>query len=199
MNTESLVEDYKNSLLIYRYELKIVSEKTDSAVSEEEIKAFYEENQNNYELKNNIVKIRYVKIEKNRADLNKLKHWLTNPGTVNDSLLRNFAEKNALNFFIENNWLLFDEITKEIPLDKNYDQQRFLANNKFLKIEENDVLYMLCILEYKLKNSVSPLELERDRIRNTILYQRKMDFLKEHHNKLMEEAVEQGRIKYFIK
>lgn len=193
---ERLIEDYRNSLLIYEYEKKLVMKNIDTSVTEEEIKTFYDENLNTFQLKKNIVKIKYVKIGKQRADLGKLKRLIQSTSKVDDSLLHIYAEKEADNFYLDTNWLYLDDITKEIPLDANYDQQRFLSNNKFVQIEENDVLYLLYILDFRIKNAISPLAFERERIRDIILYKRRLTLLKSNKKTIFEKALNSGDIKY---
>ncbi len=193
-----LLEDYRTSLLIFEYQQKLIREKLDTAVTESDIEAFYENNQSNFQLKKNIVKIRYVKIDKNNNDLKKIRNLMQNPGYENDSLLRLYAETQADNFYIDDNWLYLDDIIKEIPLNENYNQQRFLSNNKFISIEENGVLYLLYIIDFRIRNTVSPYEFEKDKIKDLLLYQRKLDFLKTTQNKLIEKALKNGEVKLYL-
>lgn len=198
-NKEKLIEDYRNSLLIYEYQQKLMKENLDTAVTEQEITAFYNENSPTFLLRKNIVKIRYVKILKQKADQNKLRKLMQNPTPENDKILLALAESNAENFYLDSNWLYLDDITKEIPLDENYNQQRFLANNKFIQIEENNMLYLLYIIDFRIKNAVSPLEFERDKIKDILIYKRKLGFLKDNQKKLFDKAVSSGAIKYHFK
>lgn len=198
-NKEKLIEDYRNSLLIYEYQQKLMRENLDTAVTESEIAAFYKDNSETFLLRKNIVKIKYVKILKQKADLNKLKKLMQTASPENDKVLMALAESNAENFYLDSNWLYLDDITKEIPLDENYNQQRFLANNKFIQIEENYMLYLLYIIDFRIKNAISPLAFERDKIKDILLYKRQLNFLKDNQKKLFDKAVSSGAIKYHIK
>ncbi len=197
-NKERLIEDYRSSLLIYEYQQQLVREKLDTGVTDAEILTFYDENKAAFQLKKNIVKIRYIKIGKQKADINKLKRLMQNPGIENDNELKLYAEKQAENFYTDSNWLFLDDITKEIPLDENYNQQRFLSNNKFISIEENGILYLLYIIDFRIKDALSPLEFEKDKIKDIILYQRKLKFLKDIQNSLYQKASKGGDIKYYL-
>lgn len=195
-NKEKLIEDYRNSLLIYELQQQMIREKLDTGVTDEEIFTFYGENSQAFILKKNIVKIRYVKIQKQGADVSKLKKLMLSPGHESEPELRSFAEEKADNFYLDTNWLYLDDIMREIPINPQYDQQRFLANNRFVQIEENGILYLLTIIDFRIKDAVSPLEFEKDKIRDIILYRRKLKFLKDSRQSLFEKAIEQGDIKY---
>ena len=196
-NKEKLINDYRNSLLVFEYHQKMVQNQMDTAVSEKEIQNYFNENLGNYLLRKNIVKIKYLKISKTVADFNKIKKLIQNSSKENDALLLKYAEDKADNYYLDSNWLFLDDITKEIPLNENYNQQRFLANNKYIQLEENNILYILYIIDFKIKNSVSPIEFEKEKIKDILLYQRKLKYLKDLEKNLIKNAKEKGEIKYY--
>jgi hypothetical protein len=196
-NKEKLINDYRNSLLIFEYHQKMVQNQMDTAVSEQEIQNYFNDNLGNYLLRKNIVKIKYLKISKTVADLNKIKKLIQNSSKENDALLLKYAEDKADNYYLDSNWLFLDDITKEIPLNENYNQQRFLANNKYIQLEENNILYILYIIDFKIKNSLSPIEFEKEKIKDILLYQRKLKYLKDLEKNLIKNAKEKGEIKYY--
>jgi hypothetical protein len=195
---EKLIEDYRTSLLIYEYQQKLMKKMLDTAVTESEIDTFYKNNLNTFLLRKNIVKIRYVKIDKANNSSKKVKQLIQSNDAGSVEKLRELAEKDADNFYLDSNWLYLNEITKEIPLDENYNQQRFLSNNKFIQLEENGTLYFLYILDFKIKNAISPIEFEREKIKDIILYKRKLDVLKQNQKTLFEQAKQSGEIKYYL-
>jgi hypothetical protein len=196
-NKEKLINDYRNSLLVFEYHQKMVQNQMDTSVSEQEIQNYFNDNLGNYLLRKNIVKIKYLKISKTVADVNKIKKLIQNSSKENDALLLKYAEDKADNFYLDSNWLFLDDITKEIPLNENYNQQRFLANNKYIQLEENNILYILYIIDFKIKNSVSPIEFEKEKIKDILLYQRKLKYLKDLEKNLIKNAKEKGEIKYY--
>ena len=70
------MEDYKNSLIIYAYEKELIAEKLDTTIAEQEIEDYYNQNKNDFELKNDIVKIIYVKVPQKAPGQDKLKGWI---------------------------------------------------------------------------------------------------------------------------
>src|SRR5690606_6873407 len=58
------LEEYRNALVVYTYEEELINQLLDTNVSAQEIKSYYEQNQHNFDLKNDIVKVRYIKVAK---------------------------------------------------------------------------------------------------------------------------------------
>ncbi len=192
---DKLITDYKNALLVYNYEQKLVREKLDTTVTEQQIEQFYTEHPELFQLSKNIVKIKYVKLQKENKNIAKIKQLLTTQDSSKLPLLQSLAEENADNYYLSDNWLFLEDIMKEIPISENYNQQRFLSNNKFIQLEENGILYLLYIKDFKIKNSLSPLSFEHDKIKEIINYKKKLDFLDKFKTDLFIKAKQSGKLK----
>src|ERR1051325_8835496 len=132
---DKMVEDYRKSLITYEYESELVNQKLDTLVGEEEIGQYYEENKTNFELKDNIIKVIYVKVRKKAPKVEKIKDWYRSNDTKDMDALAGYCHQYAENFYLdENNWLLFDDVLKEIPI-KLYDKEQFLQNNRTIETQ----------------------------------------------------------------
>ena len=56
---------------------------------------------------------------------------------------------------------------------------------------------ILFIKDYQLKGSTSPLDLEYDKIKMVILNKNKLAYLKQVEDKLYQQAISSGQIKYY--
>jgi hypothetical protein len=56
----------------------------------------------------------------------------------------------------------------------------------------------LYIIDFRIKDALSPLEFEKEKIKDIILYQRKLKFLKDIQNSLYQKASKGGEIKYYL-
>jgi hypothetical protein len=182
---EKQLEDYRNSLLIFAYEKALVAQKLDTVVSNQEIENYYRTNESSFELKDNIIKVVYLKLEKKAPNLDKVKVWYKSNNQKDISLLEEYCHQYAVNFFLDDNtWLLFDDLLKEIPI-KTYDKDHFLKNNRFIEITDSNYIYMVNII----KDSVSPISFEKENIKNNILNQRKLKLIHEMEKKTYLEAL----------
>lgn len=184
------IEDYKNSLIIYEYEKELVKEKLDTGVAENEVNDYYEKNQKDFQLKNDIVKIVYVKVNKKAPGQDKLKGWIKSDNVKDKEKLAGYCNQYASNFFLNDNvWLMFDDVLKEIPI-QTYNNDLFLQknNNGFVMIDDTADTYYLGIKGYMIKNSPSPLSFEKDNIKKIILNKRKMELIENMKENSFEQA-----------
>ncbi len=187
-DVEKKLEEYRNSLLTYAYETELVRQKLDTVINEEEIAQFYKNNQDNFELKDNIIKVIYLRLNKKSPKLNKVKDWYKSNVKKDRQLLEDYCRQYALNYFLDDNtWLLFDDLLKEIPI-KTYDKEQFLQNNRIVEIEDSSTIYLVNIKGFMVKNSISPLSFERNNIRTIITNQRKLKLIEQMEKQAYEDA-----------
>jgi hypothetical protein len=197
-NFEEQLTNYKNSLLIYAYESKLITEKLDTVISEKEIQNFYAKHKNNFKLKDDIVKVIYMKVEKTLSNLDKVENLFKKHSEENIAELEEFASKYATNYlFDENSWLFFNDLIKEVPLEFD-DSKNFLEKNTFVKLEDEYFFYYLTFLEYKLKQSISLLSMERNKITELIINNRKNDLIKNMRNDIVNQAFNQRNAKKYV-
>ena len=66
-----------------------------------------------------------------------------------------------------------------------------------IRIDENDFFYYLNVLDYKLKNSVSPLEFEKGNIKRRILNIRIKEIREQYKVKTLQKAKDEKAIKLY--
>lgn len=192
------LEDYRNSLIIFTYERELIRQKLDTVVSEKEIADYYEKNKPDFELKDNIVKVWYVKLRKN-SPLPQFRLLIRSGKPADLKKLTELCAKYAVNSFLDdNNWLLFNDILKEIPI-KTYDQEEYLKNNRFIEIQDSAFNYMLNIKGFMIKEGISPLSFEKDNIRSIIINKRKLKLISDMEQNLYKDAVKKGIFEIKIK
>lgn len=195
-DVETLINDYRKSLLIYRYQQKIVSERIDTFVSDEEMKNYFKKHPDDFSLTQPIVRINYVKIKRDSKALNKIEALLkSNTASDKTKLFQLCVMHSEKQFLDDEAWMLLDEVRKEIPIE-SYNDAHFLKNNKFVSINENESVYLLRIFDYRIQNGPSEYAFEKEKIKAIIIQQRKNEFLKQLEEDLLKNAELEKEIKF---
>ncbi len=196
-NVDKQLMDYRNSLITYAYEKELVTQKLDTVVTNEEIEKYYESNQGNFELKDNIIKVVYVKVNKKAPGINNLRKWYKSDNVKDKEHLADYCHQFAENFYLnDNSWLLFDDLLKEIPLQA-YNKELFLQNNRFVEVNDSTNNYFLNIKGFKIRNSRSPLSFEVENIKNIILNKRKLQLITKMKEDVYNDAANNNKIEIY--
>lgn len=191
---EQKVADFKNEMYILELEQLLVDEQLDTAVSDAEIKAYYEENKQDFQLNDYLVKVLYIKIPFDAPDVEQIasKYRLYKETDIEE--IEVYAKIYASNYYYdEDNWIYFDDLLKEIPL-QDINKDRFILKRSKTRFEENGFYYFLNIIDYKLKNTISPLNFERKNIKERILNMRIKELRETIKNDIIENAYENNSV-----
>ncbi len=188
------IEDYRSSLIIYTYENELIRQRLDTNVSENEIETYYNNNPGNFELKDNIVKVIYVKTHVNDQINKKIKKLYKSDNPDDKQELAVMCSKHAVNSFLEEDkWLFFDDLIKEIPI-QTYDEEKYLKNHRLIEFQDSIYSYFINIKGFRIKEGIAPLSLEKDNIRNIILNKRKIELTKDMEDRAYKEALKNNEI-----
>lgn len=197
-NFEKQLEDYRKSLIIHAYQEKVVAQYLDTTVTEADIEGYYQNNPTNFELKDNIVRVDYVVFSKKNPEVSKVKGWMQSDDAAKRQKLDEFCRKAAYQYHLnDSSWIILDDLEKVIPFSYA-SQELFLNAKKFIEIEDSSLVYFVKINDYKIKESISPLEFERTRIKSIILNMRKLDLLKKVEEETFNEALEKNKFEIFV-
>jgi hypothetical protein len=196
-NVEKQLRDYRNSLITYSYEKELVKQKLDTIVSDAEIEQYYNNNQGDFELKDNIIKVIYVKVNKTAPGIDKLKKWYKSDNMKDREQLASYCHQFAANFYLDDSsWLLFDDLLKEIPIQA-YNKELFLQNNRFVEVSDSLSDYFVNIKGFKIRNSLSPLGFEKENIKNIILNKRKLQLITKMKEDVYNDAANNKKIEIY--
>ncbi len=192
---ELKVNEYRNTLIRHQYENLMITEKLDTIISEDEYKAYYLKNKSDFQLNDYIVKVLYLKIPSDAPDVDKVDKWYKLNNITDILEIENYAKLYADNFYYDTeNWIYFEDLTKEIPLH-DINKDKFITRKSNMKFEEAGYYYFLNIIDYKLKNTISPLNFEKNKIKERILQMRINEIRKNISIELTNKANEKNAIK----
>lgn len=192
MEFDKQLEDYRNSLIIYAYESKLIKQNLDTVVKEKEIEEYYTNNIGNFQLKNNIVKVFYARINSEEHNVHPIRTFFNSDVAEHrDSLEARFEKQADLFFLNDETWILFDDVLKFVPIH-SYNIEAFLQNNKKVEITEGPYIYFIKFSDFRVKDGVSPLSFEEENIRQIIINKRKLKLISDMRKEVFQTGIEKN-------
>lgn len=185
------LQEYKSSLLKYRYEQRYIADRLDTAVTENQIVSHYKANSNLYVLPVPIVKARYLRLPQASSmkdDLVKLLRGSEDDLVALDSLSRTFAEK-----YVDygDRWIDIVTLSREYGMDYGTLIGALEANMIDL-VDEQGTDHIAYITDYMRGGAVAPIEYCRDKVREVIVSQRKYALSRALEQDLLDDALKKG-------
>lgn len=170
------VEKYRDDLLLFEFEKLMLMSNPSQEVSLVELENYYDENIEDFILPFNLVQALYAKISLQVPGLNTfISYFRRYPNTDTDKVLSFIYQFSEKSFIEDSIWVKFDDIVIGTPFPNNIDKNNFLKNRTFYQMRDDEYVYLIKILDKKLKGDFSPLNFEVDVINTIILNKRKQD------------------------
>jgi hypothetical protein len=192
------LEAYKNSLILHAYENRLINQNLDTLISNTEIQQYYQERTDDFILNRNTVKLFYAGIWVDSVRLIKDCKKLLSKYPLSLEDVEYFCREISIPLFHPDTtqWLYFDDVLEVVPIQTD-NAELWLRYNRSKEFSDDRYWYYLLVADYRLKGAHSPLELEQDRIKKTILVRRKEALIKDMKRNIFEDAQKQGAFEIF--
>jgi len=194
---DSLLAESRTNLFIYEYQQKMILEKMDTLIYEDEISNYYATNESSFVLTSNIVKARIIKLPATVPDYDRIRTLARSDSQTDNQELEKLCYQYAGKYddFGEE-WIPMSRLMLEIPHDIGM-QEDFVRKNAFYETSDTTSIYLLTIRDYRLRSSVAPYEYVKSDIKRTIWNNRRMEFLRSLENGIYNEALKDNSFKMF--
>jgi len=185
---EKISREYYNDLLISTYKNKVASYNSDTLVLDDEISDYYNSNFDNFLLYEDIIKGRYVRLNKNNFNLNEIKRRFRR---FNEQDLTFFdsISLQLLNYSLnDSTWVNKDLFFNKIPVLKDEEIERIVKKTLYVVKEDSLDVYLIKINDFIGINGKAPLDYIYYRIEELIKNKKKVDFIKKFETETIENA-----------
>lgn len=191
-----LVENYKKSLILNLYQEMLINERLSPEITDLETRTFYDENKERFKLDKNIIKGLFLKIPIDAPNLNQIREWYKSTNERSLENIEKYSIQNASVYdYFYDKWVDFDEVMDKIPIHVS-DPISFLKEKKNIEISDSSFVYFLNIKETLLIGNVAPYEFAEPTIRELLINQKRLKFIKSIEEDLYNDALRKGVIQY---
>ncbi len=191
------LEDYRRSLLKYRYEQLYVNERLDTSVSDDKVEEYYAANARKFELQRPVVKTRYLRIATDSPVLQNIRRKMSSDQVQDIMDADSLAYSSALKFTTwGDRWIDIAVLAGEFGTD----HVSLLSSMKGGWIEMSDstgVMNIAYISEIIRSGQTAPLEYCTPQIKDMIISARKQALIIGLEQDLLRDAREKGQFVIF--
>ena len=187
-NVDKELEDYRHSLLKYRYEQKYVNQRLDTAVTRAQIEKYYEDHSANFKLRLPIAKAVYMNISEESPNLEIIKKKMRSNKPEARIEADSIAFSSAFRYTdFGDKWVDLVKLSREVGTD--YGTLLSQVKDGMAEIPDGNgnlnIVYFFSLMK---AGQVGPVEYFEEQIRDIILSTRKQALLVRLERDLIENA-----------
>ncbi|MDR3132720.1 MAG: hypothetical protein LBU42_01685 [Prevotellaceae bacterium] len=196
-NVSEELEDYRMSLLIYRYEKMYMEQRLDTIVGDREIEAFYNASDKNFLLPKPVAQVIFIKVSEDIPQVKEIEKVYRSSTPENrealDRICSTIAEKYT-NF--NEQWVDAETLASELPLSAGQIENEW--ENGYIQATAGGYAYFVHLYRTAAAGDRAPLDYERENISNIIRNKRKQELLKNLENSIYNDALNHNKLKLYI-
>lgn len=194
---DELVKNYRNELYTNAYTDAVVSQSLDSTLTNEEIKEFYEKNKENFKLNEDLVKLRYIKLDKDNTNFDEIRQKFRRFNEEDKEALEE-GSLQFLNYSLNDSvWVRTRSVYNKIEALKNEDKERLLNKSNFMQLEDSLGVYLIYVKDVLTRNDQAPLEYASSTVKDILLNRRKLDLVKELEKDITKDAIKNKQFEIY--
>ena len=187
------LEDYRKSLLKYRYEQLYVNERLDTAVSDDKVEEYYEAHKEAFKLERPLVKARFLRIHTDSPMLENIRKKMSSSDANDLVEADSLAFSSAMMFTTWNDqWQ--DVIVLARELGVAYDSVLGMMNKGWVRQDDTTGVTNLAYVSEVLRSGeYAPVDYSAPRIKDIIISTRKQALISALEQDLLDDARENGQ------
>ena len=191
-----LVEEYKIDLYTEAYKSAIISKQLDSVVTNEELAIYYEANKENFKLNDDLLKIRFIQVDKNYSNIKKLAKIFTRFNEEDKVTLTELKFKFKAVNLNDSVWVKKDILINTLPIIQSKSKQ-VLKKSNYAQLQDSLGVYLVKINDVLKPNDIAPLSYVKPTIKQIILNKRKRELLKILEKDITVDAIKNKNFETF--
>ena len=193
-----MVNQYKTDLYTEAYKSSIILKQLDTVILKKEYEDYYNLHKRNFKLNDELLKVRYIQVDKNFLDLKALEKKIKRYDSIDKKDLTNLSIKFKSFNLNDSIWIKSNVLIGRLPVLKE-ENLKVLKKPNYTQLQDSLGVYLIKIEATLKTNDIAPLSYVRPTIEQIILNKRKQDLLKKIQKDITIDAIKNENFEIFTK
>ena len=187
------LEDYRRTLLKFRYEERYINDRLDTLISDEEVRNYYRAHMDKFLVDRPLLKVRYMIIPADSRSLKTIKELMSSDDAMDAIAADSLAFTAALRYVDSSDaWMDAIILARELGTDEV--SMMSALRNRTIEFKGDDgLLRVAYVVDMVQKGSPAPLDYCEERIKDVLLSARKHELVGGLERDLLNDALAKGK------
>lgn len=184
-----LVRQYKIDLYTKGYVEEIVKQSVDTAVSEEELKTYYNANKENFRTTGTLVKLKYIHLQKDHPKFASVRDKFVSGKKADIKALSDIAIQFKSYAFNDTTWVDMNQVYRKLPFITPDNRDKYISTGVSYQYPDSTDVYLVKVSKVLDRNEISPFEYIKPTLEQLIINGRKFELIKKIEKDITDDAI----------
>lgn len=194
---ENLVAEYRAELFAQIYKETVVGSKIDTLVSTAQARLYYENNPLLFKLKKPLYQYRLVVLPKDNVDLQRIRRALRRYDEYDQKILDSLSFQFSDFQLNDSLWVDQNYFVNQMTFTSLDGIRKYQKKSQFFEIEDSLKVSLLFMKNFLDKGAQAPFSYVSQMITSIVLNKRKLDFLRQFDNEIIEDAIKNNKVEIY--
>ncbi|MDX1699897.1 MAG: hypothetical protein R3250_04720 [Melioribacteraceae bacterium] len=197
MEFNKLVDQYRKDLFTKAYVEALVKRDLDESVSMNEAQEYYDANSETFKLNEELIKLRYIKVDENRNDFSQIREQFRRFNEEDKFILDSIAIQFSSYSLNDSIWVKLSQAVNKIPVITSENKNQLLKKSNFIQLKDSLGVYLMQINDVLLRNEIAPLEYVKPTIDQIVINRRKLELIRELEKDITSDAIKNNQFEIY--
>jgi len=194
---DALIKQYKIDLYTKAYLEELVKQTVDTAISETELKKYYEENKENFRTNGTLVRLRYINLQKDNPRFETIKNKFFDYRKTDKKFWDTYALQFKSFAFNDSVWADMSQVYSKLPFINPDNRDQYIVSGKSIQYPDSTDMYLVKIRSVIDKNQIGPFEYLKPTLKEVILNKRKLELIKKIEKEITDDAIKDRKYEIY--
>ena len=194
---ENLVAEYRADLFAQIYKETVVVSKLDTMVNAKQADSYYENNPMLFQLKKPLYQYRLVVLPKDNVDLQIIRRALRRYNEKDQQMLDSLSFQFTDFQLNDSLWVDQNYFVDQMAFTSLRSLRKYQKKSQFFEIEDSLKVSLLFMKNFLDKGAQAPFSYVSQMITSIVLNKRKLDFLRQFDNEIIEDAIKNNKVEIY--
>lgn len=186
---DNLIKQYKADLYTNAYLEQLVNQEIDSVVTQEQINEYYAKNKQKFTNSSELVKLRYVNMQKGNPKEAKIKEFFFANNSAQKTALLNSTENFIDYAFNDSVWVDISQVFEKLPFINLDNKNNYIRTGNAFTYKDSLHTWFVKIKDVSAKNQITPLQYLAPTLNKVIINNKKNTLIKQVEKEITNDAI----------
>lgn len=192
-----LVRQYKLDLYTKTYIEEVVKQSVDTAVSNEEVAKYYNDNKENFKTGGMLVKLKYIHLAKDHPKFGVIRSRFLSGNKKDAKALTDMSIQFKSFAFNDTTWVDMNQVYSKLPFINPDNRGKYINSGMSYQYPDSTGVYLVKVARVLDRNQVSPFEYIKPTLLQLIINNRKLELIKKFEKEITDDAIKNSKYEIY--